>query len=116
MAGEIDHRILWLWTAPELGALVAVFGLLITSLVGTPPVLATDFASVSRPIRAAGVAFLAIELLIPLWVYFDLRRHPSGVGSLWVHVAAMPGFNLFGFVAYLQERKRFRTPPESDAD
>lgn len=34
MAEEIDHQLLWLWTAPELAALVAVFGLLVTSLVG----------------------------------------------------------------------------------
>lgn len=25
MAGEINHRLLWLWTAPELAVLVAVF-------------------------------------------------------------------------------------------
>lgn len=79
------------------------------SLVGTPPVFGTELASVSRPLRAAGVAFLAIELLSPLWVYFALRRYPGGVGSLWVHVASMPGLNLFGFIAYLQQWKRFRT-------
>ena len=104
MATEGDHRILWVWTAPELAALVALFGLLVISLVGTPPVFATELASVSRSLRVAGVAFLAIELLIPLWVYIDLRQRKLGMDSIWMHVAAMPGLNLFGLFAYLQKR------------
>lgn len=61
-----------------------------------------------RWIRLGGVAFLIIELLIPLWVYVDIRRRESSPGMFWVHVAAMPGINLLGLYAYLDERKRER--------
>lgn len=113
MADEIGHHILWLWTAPELAALVAVFGLLVSSLVGTPPVFATELASVSMPLRVAGVAFVAIELLIPVWIWIDLGRDQRSGSSLWVHVAAMPLFNLFGLVAYIQERQRINSRSET---
>ena len=110
MAGEFDHRLLWLWTAPELLALVAVFGLLIASLLGTPPAFAEELETVSRPLRVAGVAFVALELLIPLWIWIDLERHQGSAGSLWVHVAAIPLLNLCGLVAYLQDRQRIHSP------
>lgn len=113
MTDEIDHRLLWLWTAPELAALLAVYGLLVTSLVGTPPVFATELASVSRPIRVAGVASLTIELLIPIWIWIDLDRDQRSGGSLWVYVAAMPLFNLVGLVAYMQERQRIHSASET---
>ena len=109
MGYTVGHRVLWVWTPPELIALVAVFSLLAASVVGTPPLFAAELSSVSRLARGAALAFIAIELLIPLWVYIDLHRHHESTDSLWVHVAAMPGLNLVGFVAYLQERKRFRS-------
>ena len=112
MAGEFDHRLLWLWTAPELLALLAVFGLLVTSLLGTPPLFAGELSAISRPLRIAGAAFVAIELLIPAGIWIDLEGHQGNGGSIWVHVAAMPLLNLFGLVAYLQDRQRIHAPTD----
>ena len=49
------------------------------------------------------LAFLILEVLIPLYAIVDLRA--NGIhGSSWVLVAAMPGVNLFGLAAYLERR------------
>jgi hypothetical protein len=58
---------------------------------------------------AAVAAFLVVELAIPLWVYYDLRRAPEGMSPLWVHAAVMPVLNILGLVAYLSERNRRRS-------
>jgi hypothetical protein len=100
MAGDPVENVLWVWTASELLVIAAFMGLLVASLTGDT----TLFTSASRRLRLAGVAFLTVELLIPLWVFVDLRRRGES-GSLWMHVAAMPGINIFGLFAYLQERK-----------
>ena len=101
MSEEAGHRTLWMWTAAELAAILVLFWLLAASLVGHT----TLFSSVSRQVRLGAVAFLTVELLIPLWVFFDLRRRPNDSGHFWMHVAAMPGINIFGLLAYLQARK-----------
>lgn len=101
MSEKAGHELLWVWTVGELLALVVLCWLLVASLRGDT----TLFSSLSRTIRLGAVGFLAVELLIPLWVFFDLRRRPDDPGSFWMHVAAMPGINLFGVLAYLQARK-----------
>lgn len=105
MVDRAGHGYLWVLTAYEVVALAVLIGLLTASLVGRISL----FSSVSRSIRIGAVVFLAIELLIPLWVYVDLRRRPDTSSTLWMHVTAMPVINLFGFVAYLHERKREQT-------
>jgi hypothetical protein len=104
MVDEATHRVLWVWTASELLIVLGALGLLVASLVGT----ATVFSFLSRPVRVAAVLFLLVELSIPLWVYVDIRHREPAPDGFWVHVAAMPGINLFGLVAYLQERRRNR--------
>lgn len=113
MRDTAGHRVLWLWTAPELIVLFAGGCLLAASLVGDVPAFAADISSISWPLRATALAFLAVELLIPLWVSIDLHRHTSGVDPLWIHVTAMPLLNLFGLVAYLQVRRRTHSPPQA---
>lgn len=100
MADEATERGLWALTAPELAALVVLFVLLAASVFGD----SSFFSSVSRRIRIAGLVFVAIELLIPLWVYLDLRRSPERSDTIWVHAAAMPLINIFGLIAYLADR------------
>lgn len=97
---EASHGFLWWWTVPELLAVAALLALVVGGLLGRT----TFLTGVSRPLRIAAAAFLTVELLIPLWVYRDLRRRPDA-DAFWVHVAAMPGINLFGLFGYLQHRK-----------
>lgn len=97
---DFDHGVLWAWTLPELLAVLALFVLLVASLAGA----SSFYSSVSWPVRAAIAGLLAVELLIPAWVYYDLRRSDAE-DTFWVHVAAMPVLNLFGLFAYLQDRE-----------
>ncbi len=97
----VDHRVLWAWTLPELLVVAGLFVAFVGSLTGHVAL----FSSVDRPLRVAASAFLAVELAIPAWVYLDLRRREDPRGSVWVHVAAMPGLNLFGLLAYLSHRR-----------
>ena len=54
------------------------------------------------------LAFVAVELLIPAWVFVDLRRREDEPSGLWVHAVAMPLVNVFGLLGYLEERRRSR--------
>jgi hypothetical protein len=102
MVDRAGQGYLWALTAYEFVVLIVLVGLLTASLIGWTSL----FSSLSRPVRIGAVVFLTIELLIPLWVYVDLRRRPDTSSALWIHVTAMPVINLFGFIAYLHERKR----------
>lgn len=94
-----DHGVLWVWTVSELFALVVLFGLLVGSLTGRSAV----FASYDRTLRLAGLVVVTVELLIPVVVFLDLRRRPDE-DTFWMHVAAMPGVNVFGLLAYIVSR------------
>lgn len=94
--------LLWLWLAGEIGLLLALFALLSASLLGETSLT----ASFSRPLRAGALAFVTVELMIPLVVYLDLRRRTDEPGTMWLHAAAMPLVNVLGFLAYLEERRR----------
>ena len=98
------ERILWIWTGGEVFLLLVVGWLLWGSLFGGSAFLAT----VPRPLRLAGLAFVAVQLLIPLWVLVDLRWHDDDPSYLWVHVAAMPILNVFGLFGYVEGRRRSR--------
>jgi hypothetical protein len=89
-------------TVSEIGALALVAFLLASSLFGDGFFL----ADTSRTLRAAALGFVVFELLVPLWVYVDIRRQAEPPDRVWIHVAAMPVINLFGLVAYLVERSR----------
>lgn len=102
MVDEAMERVLWIWTLSELAAVTIVFVLLTASTFGDGSFLAT----VSRQLRLVAVGVLAIELLIPLFVYFDIRRSPNNPDAIWMHVAAMPLLNIFGLMAYLADRSR----------
>jgi len=102
MVDDATERVLWIWTGAELAALVMVLWLLWNSVFGESAFL----SSVSRQVRLGALGFVVMELLVPLWVFFDLRRHGDDSGTMWAHVAAMPFLNLFGLVAYLDYRRR----------
>lgn len=102
MVDDATERVLWIWTGSELAALVVVLWLLWNSVFGASAFL----SSVSRQVRLGALAFVVVELLVPLWVFADLRRRGDASGTMWAHVAAMPFLNLFGLVAYLDYRRR----------
>jgi hypothetical protein len=89
-------------TLAEIALLVFVGGLLAASLFGEGSLL----GDTSWTLRAAALGFVVVELLIPLWVYLDVRRRSDGADRVWIHVAAMPLINLFGLAAYLADRSR----------
>ena len=99
MVDDATERVLWIWTVCELALLVVV---LWNSVFGASGFL----SSVSRQVRLGALGFVVMELLVPLWVFFDLRRRGDDSGTMWAHVAAMPFLNLFGLVAYLDYRRR----------
>jgi bacteriorhodopsin len=101
MADATD-RVLWIWTVAELAGLAALLVLLVASVTGETAFL----SSVSREIRVAAAAFVAVELLIPLLVYLDVRRQPDGPRTIWLHAVATPVVNVLGLVAYLAVRTR----------
>jgi len=96
------ERVLWFWLIPEILLLLFLFYLLATSLLGQVNVA----AAYSRTLRIAALAFVTVELLIPTWIYLDVRRRPEATSTIWVHAAAMPVVNLFGLFGYLEERRR----------
>jgi hypothetical protein len=87
-------------TIAEVGALVAVGCLLALSLFGGGSFL----ADTSRLVRALALGFVLIEVLVPLWIYVDIRRRTDDPDRAWIHVGAMPVINLFGLAAYLTTR------------
>jgi hypothetical protein len=90
-------------TAAEVGGLVLLYAVVVASLLAGGGVL----ASLSWGLRTALLAFLTVELLVPLWVYRDLRRFPDRASALWVHATVVPVVNLLGLAAYLAERRRW---------
>ena len=96
------ERVLVFWLVSEILLLLFLFYLLAASLLGQANVA----SAYSRPLRVAGLAFVTVELLIPTWIYYDVRRRPEATSTIWVHAAAMPLVNLFGLVGYLEERRR----------
>ena len=97
-----DRHLLLAFVVPEvlLGGWLAV--LLGLSLAGSGSFLATY----SVAVRATLFTLVVLEVAIPLFVAVDGRRRPDDPDSVWVHAAAMPVVNLFGIVAYLEDRKR----------
>jgi hypothetical protein len=89
-------------TAAEVGGLVVLYAVVVASVLAGGGVL----GSLAWELRVALLSFLTVEVLIPLWVYWDLRRFPDAP-ALWVHAAVVPVVNLFGLVAYLAERRRW---------
>jgi hypothetical protein len=89
-------------TIGEVGLLLLIGGLLTLSLFGGGSFL----ADTSRSVRALALGFIVVELLVPLWVYFDIRRRTDNPDRVWIHVAAMPVINLFALAAYFADRSR----------
>jgi hypothetical protein len=89
-------------TIAEVGALVVIGCLLALSLFGGGSFLADS----SRLVRALALGFVLIEVLVPLWIYVDIRRRTDDPDRVWIHVAAMPIINLLGLAAYLADRSR----------
>ncbi|MFC7136163.1 hypothetical protein ACFQRB_05545 [Halobaculum litoreum] len=96
------ERALWAYTIPELVALAVLLALVAGSVFGA----GTFLASTPFTVRVALLAFLVVELLIPIAVYLDMRRLDDPPDRVWIHAAAMPVVNLFGAIAYLDRRNR----------
>jgi hypothetical protein len=89
-------------TVGEVGLLVLIGCLLVLSLFGNGSFL----GDISRSVRFLALGFIVVELLVPLWVYFDIRRRTDNPDRVWIHVAAMPVINLFALAAYFADRSR----------
>ena len=100
-SGEFDERALLFLVVPEVVAFGGVGVLLANSVFGDGAFLASYPVS----LRLAAFAAAAVQCLVVVWVYLDVRRRPE-MGPMWVHAAAMPVLNVFGLAAYLAERKR----------
>lgn len=101
---EDDTAFVAALVVPELLLLGVAFAVVAGSLLGWTTLL----TGYDVPLRVAALVFLALEILIPVGVYADLRRRPDETGLTWVHAAAVPVVNLVGVVAYLEERGRNR--------
>lgn len=102
MPDDASAQALWPLTVAELLALALGFVVLVASLTGATTLL----TSFSRPLRLAALAFVAVELLIPAYVFYDSRRSGIETSEMWVHAAAMPVISLFALVGYVDERRR----------
>ena len=104
-ADDQEHEArLWPLIVSELLFLVGGFALVAASLLGRT----TYLTGYSVRLRLVALAFLVVELLVPLGVYLDLRRRPDDPDRTWLHAAVMPVVNVFGVLAYLEERRRKR--------
>lgn len=104
------ERALWFWLIPEILLLLGLRYLLAASLVGQ----ANAASAYPRTLRWAALPFVTVELLIPAWIFYDVRRRPEATSTIWVHAAAMPVVNLFGLLGYLEERRREAGRAEPD--
>jgi hypothetical protein len=100
---ESNANVLRIWFVWEVGLLLVLFGVVAATFVG----IETPASPYDRALRLGALAFLTVELLIPLWVYLDLRGREY-VGEIWLHVSAMPVVNLFGLLGYVEARNRKR--------
>ncbi len=97
-----SERAVHIMIVPELFGLFVVWCMLVASLVGYTSL----FTSYSRLLRLGSVAFLTLELAIPVGVYLDLRRRTDDPDSMWIHAAALPVVNILGAIAYIEDRQR----------
>jgi len=97
-----DDQGLWAFVVAETAMVGVAFVLVVDGVFGTGGFL----TSASRPLQLGVLGFLALELLIPVGVYLDVRWNALDMDHVWVHAAAMPVINVVGLIAYLEARKR----------
>jgi hypothetical protein len=95
-----DGDVLFPLFVAELLTLVGAFVVVSASVLGWTTLL----GSVSPTVRLLVLAFLAVELLVPAWVYYDIRRRGEEADRVWLHASVMPVVNLLVVLAYLAER------------
>lgn len=93
-----DFDVLLPFFLAELLTLVVAFAVVAASLLGRTTLL----ASFSRTARLLALGFLAVELLVPAWLYYDIRKRDGD--RVWLHASVMPVVNLLAVAAYLAER------------
>lgn len=98
---ERDLGVLRVFAAVEILGLLVATGLVTGSLLGATDLL-TEF---SRGLRLAALAFLIVEILVPVAALWDMRRH-GRIDEVWLHVTLTPVVNLLGLFAYLEHRRR----------
>jgi hypothetical protein len=82
----------------ELLTLVVAFAVVAASLVGRTTLL----LSFSRTARLFALGFLTVELLVPAWLYYDIRKRDGD--RVWLHASVLPLVNLLAVGAYISER------------
>ncbi|MFC6724436.1 hypothetical protein ACFQE1_08630 [Halobium palmae] len=102
MEDDPSERYLHFVVLSEIVALAGVFVLLSLSLAGR----VATFGSVPSGLRLGALAFVGIELVIPAWVLYDIRRRSDEPDPIWIHAVAVPVVNVLGLIAYLEDRKR----------
>ncbi|WP_178916246.1 hypothetical protein [Natronomonas gomsonensis] len=94
-----DSDVLFPLFVAELLTLTGAFSVVAASLLGRTTLL----ASFSRTARLLALGFLTVELLVPAWLYYDIRKR--GGDRVWLHASVMPVVNLLAVAAYVSERK-----------
>ncbi|MUV87857.1 hypothetical protein GJ631_15175 [Natronomonas sp. CBA1123] len=93
-----DSDVLFPLFVAELLTLVVALAVVTASLLGRTALL----ASFSRTARLLALGFLTVELLVPAWLYYDIRKR--GGDRMWLHASVMPIVNLLAVAAYISER------------
>jgi hypothetical protein len=78
--------------------LVVAFAVVAASLLDRTALL----TSFSRTARLLALGFLTVELLVPAWLYYDIRKRDGD--RVWLHASVMPLVNLLAIAAYISER------------
>jgi hypothetical protein len=100
--GGDDRLLLYAFLVPEILLMGTLGATMAASLLGWMDA----FSGFSTSVRAAFLAFAVVETLIPLAVVLDMRRRDDDPDHAWIHAAALPVVNVFGVLAYLEDRRR----------
>lgn len=55
------------------------------------------------------VSVLVLQVVVPLWVYYDASKQGFDNPVEWMGVSAIPALNLLGVIAYLHKRRSRQT-------
>lgn len=104
MDHQLDERYLLALAALEIAFLAGIFVIIAANAFGDGSLA----AATSQPVLFVALAFVGVELLIPLYVVWDLRRSPEAMDPLWIHAVLTPVVNVFGLMAYRWKRQQVR--------
>ncbi|MFT4885569.1 MAG: hypothetical protein ACI8U4_003095 [Natronomonas sp.] len=93
-----DFDVLLPFFLAELLTLVVAVAIVVASLLGRTTLL----VSFSSTARLLALGFLSVELLVPAWLYYDIRKRDGD--RVWLHASVLPVVNLLAVAAYISER------------